>query len=119
MSRAVTEDQFKYTSHLPALENRYFTGMQYGHAPPLLRPQVVPNVSFPQHVGQRTAAYVSHVQENSDHQGLPVSSHYYVANTHQPYIPESLAHQYEDPYSRYILSLSFLTFDVHERRLSF
>ncbi|XP_073143210.1 uncharacterized protein [Henckelia pumila] len=99
--RAVTEDQFKYTSQLPALENRYFAGMQYGHSPQLVQHQIVPNVSFPQHVGQRTAAYVSHAQANSDHQGLPVSSNYYVASAHQPYIPESLPNQFEDPYSRY------------------
>ncbi|XP_073299400.1 uncharacterized protein [Primulina huaijiensis] len=101
MPRAVPEDQFEYTSQLPALENQYFTGMQYGHAPQLVRSQIVPNVSFPRHVGQRTAAYVSHVQANSDHRGLQVSSNYYVSNAHQPYIPEGLAHQYEDPYSRY------------------
>ncbi|XP_073056353.1 uncharacterized protein [Primulina eburnea] len=49
MPRAVPEDQSEYTSQLPALENRYFTGMQYGHAPQLVRSQIVPNVSFPQH----------------------------------------------------------------------
>ncbi|KZV46471.1 hypothetical protein F511_10576 [Dorcoceras hygrometricum] len=101
MPRAATDVQFKYTSQLPALENQYLAVKQYGHAPPLVQPQICTNVSFPRHVGQRTAAYVSHIQPNSDHQGLLVSSNYYVANDQQPYIPERITHQSEYLYPRY------------------